>query len=172
MSETEVSIVQAQDSERAALEQILEESFTGIYLRHAKRTLSDVETVRVIRVGGTAVGLAMLKLIAKQAGYVYYVAIVPSWRRKGLATRLLLDSLDHFRQLGTTEVYASVGEDNDESKALFLGRGFRRTDFGEVSKKYGAIRALAMYRGMWVVPGEMVLVRDSATLLEAEPPGS
>lgn len=163
----DVSVAQAEDSERASLEQILEESFTGIYLRHAKRTLSDVETVRVIRVGGASVGLAMLKLLTKEAGYVYYIAVVPSSRGKGLATKLLLDALDYFARVGATEVYASVGEDNEESKALFLGRGFRRTDFGEVSKKYGSLRALAMYRGMWVVPGEMLLVRDSATLSEA-----
>lgn len=160
----EVSIAEVEDSERVSLEKILEESFTGIYLRHAKRTLSDVETVRVLRVGGESVGLAMLKLLMKEAGYIYYIAVVPSSRGKGLATKLLLDALDYFARQGATEVYASVGEDNEESKALFLGRGFRRTDFGQVSKKYGALRALAMYRGMWVVPGEMLLVRDSETL--------
>ncbi len=164
-------VVEADPTERASLEPILEESFTGIYLRHAKRTLHDVETVRVARVGGAAVGLAMLKLLTKGAGYVYYIAVLPSSRMKGLGSRLLLDSLDYFARSGATEVYASVGEDNVESKALFFGRGFRRTDFSEVSKKYGTIRALAMYRGMWVVPGEMLLVKDTATLPDGVAPG-
>ena len=35
--------------ERAALEQILEESFEGWYLRHSKRTLREVEEVRAAR---------------------------------------------------------------------------------------------------------------------------
>ena len=143
---------------------ILDESFTGIYLRHAKRTLGEVETVRVALVNGEPVALAMLKAVAKEAGYVYYIAVRPSFRGKGMGSRLLIDSLDHFTRGGATEVYASVGEHNVESNALFLGQGFRKTDFGHVSKKYGPLKALLMYRSMLVVPGEILLVKDTLTL--------
>ena len=151
-------------SERAPLEAILDQCFTGIYLRHARRTLADVETVRVARMDGTPIGLAMLKLLTENAGYVYYIAVLPSSRRTGVGARLLADSLEHFAVAGASEVYASVGAHNVESKALFMGRGFRRTDYGEVSKKYGALKAFSMYRSMWVVPGEMLLVKDTLTL--------
>jgi ribosomal protein S18 acetylase RimI-like enzyme len=156
-------IREAAPGERDSLVPLLEESFTGIYLRHAKRTLDDVETVRVALVGEAPVGLAMLKLLSEAAGYVYYIAVRPSSRRTGVGSRLLVDSLDHFVRLGATEVYASVGEDNIESNSLFLGRGFRRTDYGQVSKKYGMLKALSMYRSMFVVPGEILLAKEIAT---------
>jgi ribosomal protein S18 acetylase RimI-like enzyme len=156
---------------RDSLVPLLEESFTGIYLRHAKRTLGEVQTVRVALVDGEPVGLAMLKTLGKKAGYVYYIAVRPSSRGRGLGSRLLIDSLDHFTRDGATEVYASVGEHNIESNALFLGQGFRKTNFGQVSKKYGALKALSMYRSMLVVPGEVLLVKDTVTLPGAGSPG-
>ena len=58
-----------------------------------------------------------------------------------------------------------MGEDNVESNALFKGNGFRRTSYGEVSRKYGMLKAVSMYRSMFVVPGEILLVlRRSSTL--------
>jgi ribosomal protein S18 acetylase RimI-like enzyme len=149
---------------RGVLLPLLEESFTGLYLRHATRTLGEVETVRVALVDREPVGLAMLKALSKEAGYVYYIAVRPSFRGKGIGRRLLIDSLDLFTSRGATEVYASVGEHNVESNALFQGQGFRKTDFGQVSKRYGPLKALSMYRSMLVVPGEVLLVKDSPTL--------
>ena len=157
-------ITEATPQERESLDSILTGSFTGLYLRHARRTLLEVETVRVASIDGERVGLAMLKLLTKHAGYVYYIAVLPSFRMKGIGSSLLVDSLGHFALAGATEVYASVGEDNVESKALFMAQGFRRTDFGQVSKKYGTLHALSMYRSMLVVPGEMLLVKDTLTL--------
>jgi ribosomal protein S18 acetylase RimI-like enzyme len=163
-------IASAPQGERDSLEPILDECFTGLYLRHARRTLAEVETVMVAHHGDAPVGLAMLKPLAKEVGYVYYIAVLPSFRGKGVGARLLIESLDQFSRAGAIEVYASVGEDNAESKALFLGRGFRRTDFGQVSKKYGVMKALSMYRSMLVVPGEIILVKDSLMLPGESPP--
>jgi ribosomal protein S18 acetylase RimI-like enzyme len=146
---------------RESLVPILEASFTGIYLRHAKRTMGEVETVRAAMLGQEAAGLAMLKRLGEDAGYVYYIAVLPNLRGRGIGARLVVDSLSYFARAGAGEVYASVGEDNEESNALFAGQGFVRTDFGRVSKKYGAFKALSMYRSMWVVPGEVILVRGT-----------
>jgi ribosomal protein S18 acetylase RimI-like enzyme len=170
--EAQPVIGNAPSGQRDSLLPVLDASFTGLYLRHSRRTLVDVETVLVARLEDRPVGLVMLKLLSKEAGYVYYIAVLPSHRGKGIGRRLVTDSLAHFSRAGAGEVYATVGEDNEESNALFRGQGFRRTDFGEVSRKYGAIRALAMYRGMWVVPGELILVKDAAPLPAAPPPAT
>ena len=62
----------------------------------------------------------------------------------------------HFEAAGVKEVFASLEEDNEPSGALFASEGFTRTSFGEVSKKYGGMRMLNMYRIMTVVPGEVL----------------
>ena len=150
---------------------ILEASFTGIYLRHARRIMGEVETVRAAMLGEEAAGLAMLKQLGAEAGYVYYIAVLPNFRGRRIGARLVIDSLAFFARAGAKEVYASVGENNVESNALFAGQAFARTDFGTVSKKYGAFKALSMYRSMWVVPGEVILVRGTVDAPVSETPG-
>lgn len=146
---------------RARLLPILEESFEGMYLWHARRTLQGIELVRVARSPEEEdAGLAMLKVLAEGAGYVYYVAVPLRFRRQGIGGMLLDDALVQFAKKGVVEVYASVGEDNSESKALFASRGFERLKGSEMSEKYGRIRALLMYREMMVVPGEMLMGRS------------
>ena len=113
--------------ERSRLLPILEESFEGMYLWHARRTLQSIEVVRAARTAeGEDVGLIMLKVLAEGAGYVYYVAVPPRFRRQGIGGRLLDDAISHFASRAVRDVYASVEEDNLESKTLFGSRGFER----------------------------------------------
>lgn len=153
--DAELRILDAGPGERRRLEPILEDSFEGWYLRHSRRTLYEIPKVRVAEARGEAVGLAMLKSLGDSAGYVYYIAVAKVNRRMGFGGRLLDDALDYFRDLGAEIVYASV--ENEEAAALFSSRGFRRTHFVEVSNRHGLVRAVAMYRSMLVVPGEVLL---------------
>ncbi len=153
-------IVDVDHGERSSLEPILEESFEGWYLRHSTKTLHEAELVRGASVGGRLVGLTMLKTLGDGIGYVYYIAVAKEFRRRGLGRRLLEDALSHFSGVSAREVYASA--ENDEGVALFLSEGFRRTDFGQVSKKYGLLRAVSLYRSMLAVPGEVLLEKDLA----------
>ena len=153
--EADVRISDVEAGQRDRLEPILDESFEGWYLRHSKRTLHEIGNVRVAEVGGEAVGLAMLKTLGEGIGYVYYIAVAKSKRRLGYGGRLLDDALEYFRGIGAGVVYASV--ENEEAEGLFASRGFEKTGFGEVSRKYGLMRAFAMYRSMVSVPGEMLL---------------
>jgi len=108
----------------------------------------------------------MLKLVEERAGYVYYIAVGSASRGMGFGTKLLRDAVGQLSAAGAKEVYASVGEDNVESNALFRGNGFRRTGYGEVAHKYGRLKAVSMYRAMLVVPGEILLVLDGPSLSE------
>ena len=142
---------------KAGFEWILEESFEGWYLMHSKRTLRDIELVRAAMSTGKAVGLVMLKTLGKGVGYVYYIAVAKANRKRGIGKILLEDALRHFKASSLEEVFASVEEDNEPSEALFASEGFTRTSFGEVSKRYGGLHAVNMYREMLVVPGEILL---------------
>jgi len=106
------------------------------------------------------VGLVMLTTLTEGAGYVYYIAVVRDFRRKKIGSRLLDHSLQHFSNLGMKEVYASIEEDNAESAGLFRSRGFEKTGYSAVAKKYGMLGAINMYRKMVVVPGEILLCRS------------
>ncbi len=142
---------------RADLEWILEESFEGWYLMHSKRTLRDVELVRVAMSSGKPVGLVMVKMLEKGVGYVYYIAVARAHRKQGIAKLLLEDALRLFKASKLKEVFASVEENNIPSEALFASEGFTRTSFTEVSKNHGSLHTLNMYRAMTVVPGEILL---------------
>jgi ribosomal protein S18 acetylase RimI-like enzyme len=158
MPETEV--VDVPRGERSRLLPILEESFEGLYLWHARRTLQGIEVVRAARTSeGEDAGLIMLKVLSEGAGYVYYVAVPPRFRRQGIGGRLLDDAISLFAQRRVRDVYASVEEDNVESKTLFGSRGFERVEGSEMAERYGRIRSMLMYREMMVVPGELLLGR-------------
>jgi len=158
MTTAGVDIEEVPRAERAMLLPILEESFEGLYLWHARRTLESIEVVRVARTTeGEDAGLIMLKMLEDDAGYVYYVAVPRRFRRRGIGGRLLDDAVSYLATRGAREVYASVEEDNAESNALFGSRGFEGVDLARMSRRYGRIRALMMYREMMVVPGETLL---------------
>ncbi len=155
-----MEIVEVSPGERRELEPIIEASFTGWYRSHARRTLHSIVTVRAAVIDGRSVGLVMVSWLNKEAGYVYYVAVLPEARGQGVAGRLLDHSLEAFLQNGASAVYASVTTDHREPMKLFTSRGFRETGFKELSRKYGRLSALNLYWKMLVVSGEMLLVRE------------
>jgi ribosomal protein S18 acetylase RimI-like enzyme len=154
---TGLKIVDVPLAQRSSLKWILDESFEGWYLRHSTRTLREIEVVRAAIASGKPVGLTMLKSIEGKVGYVFYIAVAMANRKQGVGKLLVEDALELFKTGGLAEVFASVEEDNEPSERLFASEGFARTSFSEVSKNYGHLHALNMYRTMWVVPGEILL---------------
>ncbi len=123
-------------------------------------TLREVDVVRAASLAGQRVGLVMLKALEPEVGYVYYIAVAKSHRREGVARLLLRDSLNRFQDARVKEVFAGVETDNLPSVRLFESEGFTGTSFGEVSRKYGRLRTLNLYRKMLVVPGEVLMRRE------------
>ena len=159
---TGTNIVDVPPAQRSSLKWILDESFEGWYLRHSTRTLREIQTVRAAIASGKPVGLTMLKSIEEKVGYVFYIAVARANRKQGIGKLLVDDALELFKAARLAEVFASVEEDNEPSERLFASEGFTRTSFGDVSKNYGHLHALNMYRTMWVVPGEVLLRRTIA----------
>ncbi len=169
LTATEVKIEDVSGDERQLLEPILEDSFTGWYLMHAKRTLRNIERVRAAFLEDRPVGLVMVNWLNHEAGYVYYIAVARERRGHGVAGRLLDDALESFFAGGAREVYASVTSEHAEPLELFTSRGFRETGFRELSRRYGMVSAMNLYRKMLVVSGESLLVceryqKDAASL--------
>ncbi len=145
---------------RGELEHILQESFEGWYLRHSIKTLGEIEIVKVAVSSGRPVGLVMLKELDVNAGYVFYIAVARHARGRGVAGMLLDESVNHFAKDKMNGIFASLEQDNSISRRLFESRGFSAISFGTLSKMYGHLRAINMYRAMVVVPGEMLLYRE------------
>jgi ribosomal protein S18 acetylase RimI-like enzyme len=154
-------------SERESLYPILESGFEGWYLSHSKRTLREIEKVFAARVDGVNAGVVMLKNIEPKIGYVYYIAVSTTYRNRKIGSALLEHSLGYFSNLGAAVVFASLTvEHGGGSKALFESHGFVETNFGQVSKRYGKLHALNMYRKMLVVSGELVVYKELNVKLE------
>lgn len=143
------------DRERAV--PVVRDGFEGIYRWHAKRTLRDIERVRGLGVGAEIVGVSMLERLLPEVGYVYYVVVLTSWRRRGLAVRLLDDALGWFSASGARVIYAAAEEDNTASLALFRSRGFRVVDRNEPRFSEGGLGAWGLRSRMRIVYGEVLL---------------
>jgi ribosomal protein S18 acetylase RimI-like enzyme len=116
-----------------------------------------VELVKAATLGGVTAGLIMLKELGEGIGYVYYVAVLPEFRRRQVGGRLLDDALAHFASRGVSSVYATVEEGNAASLSLFHSRGFLETGFSEMSKLFGRLRSAYMMLEMQAVAGEVVM---------------
>jgi ribosomal protein S18 acetylase RimI-like enzyme len=151
----EIVDLEGADRERAV--PVILDSFVGIYRWHAKRTLRQVARVRALLADGEVVGVAMLEHLTPAVGYVYYLAVRKSYRRRGVGGRLLDDALREFVRSGLRVVYAAAEEDNASSIALFLSRKFRTVERRERGYAEGGLGAWGLRSKMWIVSGEVLL---------------
>ncbi|MGA2477353.1 MAG: GNAT family N-acetyltransferase [Spirochaetia bacterium] len=153
-----VRITEAPLEARGGLKQILDQSFTGIYLWHARRTLRSVRWVREAAVGNTQAGLTMSCMLGQGTGYIYYLAVLPSQRARGVGGVLLDDALDLLQGSGAPEILACVRADNIPSIRLLRSRNFELTGFSELVLSKGLAHAAMLWVRMFVAPGEKVYV--------------
>ncbi len=159
-------LIDLEGPERERAVPVVRDGFEGIYRWHAKRTLHDIERVRALEVDATVVGVSMLEHLRPEVGYVYYVAVLTEWRRRGQASRLLDDALAWFSGSGVRVVYAAAEENNTASLALFRSRGFRVVDRNETRFSDGGLGAWGLRSRMRIVWGEVLL----GLRLRPEPP--
>jgi ribosomal protein S18 acetylase RimI-like enzyme len=163
------------DERRELAIPILIDSFVGIYRWHAKRTLRRVSIVRGVMADEGLIGVSMLEDLAPGVGYVYYIAVIPAYRKRRVGTLLLDDALNRFRLQRSEIVYAAVEEENAASLALFKSRGFRAVDRDEIGYREGGLGAWGLRSKMMVVSGEVLLgvrLYPPGTSVELTPPRS
>ena len=141
---------------RARVEPIIDQSFNGLYRWHARRILRSVQWVTEAVHVDARVGVAMFTLLGKRSAYVYYLAVVPSQRAKGIGGMLLDDALNLLLESGALEVFACVRTDNIPSLRLIQSRDFVRTGFRELIASKGFAPAAKLWMQMVVAPGEKV----------------
>jgi len=74
-----------------------------------------------------------LARIAGDDSELLTLCVLPAYRRRGIATKLLDDVMTRARLLGARQLFLEVAETNDAARALYAGRGFtasrRRPDY-------------------------------------------
>lgn len=60
-------------------------------------------------------------------GEILTLAVLPSGRRHGVATQLVLAAAAHARQLGAEQLFLEVAVTNDAARALYARLGFAET---------------------------------------------
>jgi ribosomal protein S18 acetylase RimI-like enzyme len=135
---------------------ILKESFTGYYRWHAKRTLREIAEARAAVRNGTIAGVALLEPLLPQVGYVYYLFVARTERRRGIGGRLLDDAIRRFRRSGAVIVYAAAETENRPSVRLLESRGFRATARKELGWQDGGMGAWGLRSRMRVIGGEVL----------------
>jgi ribosomal protein S18 acetylase RimI-like enzyme len=151
-----VKIVEARPESRRSLLPLLDQSFQGIYRWHARRTLRSAQWVRKAVREDLAVGLSMLRMVARRTGYIYYIAVIPSERGAGLGGVILDDALEFLAAAGAREAFASVERANIPSTRLFRSRSFFLMPFHTLARDRSVARAAVLWVRMMVAPGERV----------------
>lgn len=108
--------------------------------------LTDYNAVGLTaRVNGATVGFAIGRIdIVRNTVYgrILTVDIVPSYRRKGIAQKLLREIEAIFKAKGAKECRLEVREDNAAALSLYLKLGYKK------SRQTGKV----LWRRPWLVP--------------------
>ncbi|HUF31716.1 MAG TPA: ribosomal protein S18-alanine N-acetyltransferase [Acidimicrobiales bacterium] len=93
----------------------------GLFM--SELSLRDSRVYRVARVNGAVVGYAGLMLTGSD-GHITTVAVDPEWRRRGIATRLMLAISRAGVAAGCSSLTLEVRVANDEAQELYRRFGF------------------------------------------------
>ena len=82
---------------------------------------------------GLAWGLQMRSPGGRLTTYLHELAVHQNWRRKGVASALIIDAMAVGRSRGSTKFWLSTGEHNATAQALYESLGGDRKSLGDVN---------------------------------------
>ncbi len=87
-------------------------------------------------------------MVVGDTAQILTIGVVPSARRRGLATDLLHGLLAEARRRGARECFLEVREDNEAARAFYDREGFRRSRLRRGYYDNGQINAIEMFLGL------------------------
>lgn len=99
----------------------IDDSKEGI-IRFLKR---NPKTCFIAEENGTAIGTIIAGHDGRR-GYIYHTAVLPEFRKRGIATELLARSIDSLKKQGITKVALVVFSDNETGNAFWEKQGFTK----------------------------------------------
>ncbi|MCF2137073.1 MAG: GNAT family N-acetyltransferase [Candidatus Thorarchaeota archaeon] len=137
---TYVKVRQLRKDELAAFVELYNRCFIAAPDPFCPITLEDAmkletEGIFVAEMWGTLVGfIACFVEYDKDPiyGEITGLGVLPSRRRKGVATALIQQAVEFFLEAGVEEVYCEVYEENWPSRTLIMGYGFKQVGRREI----------------------------------------
>ncbi len=89
---------------------------------------NDVAHYHVLEEDGVLVGYAGMWVLFEEA-HVTNVAVLPDFRRKGFARKLMLSMMESARSLGASKMTLEVRENNLAAQSLYRGLDFHQNGY-------------------------------------------
>jgi ribosomal protein S18 acetylase RimI-like enzyme len=143
------------------IEEIINTSFNRFVRFFALHSIGDGGEVLVAEAQEDIV-LGFAKLItfdeaAIKYGCIFWIAVHPKYRLKGIASSLVSAGLSSLKDKGAKTVFASVRTRNFASLAVFKKQGFERMSFLKLWRLFGW-RIFKLFSDIWLAPGEVALL--------------
>jgi ribosomal protein S18 acetylase RimI-like enzyme len=149
-------------SDLRQVKQVIDMSFPRFYRFFSLHSVQEEGQVLVAELQGTIVGFAKLidfKIGVMKYGCILWIAVHPSFRRKGIAGKLTNRATQQLKQHGAEAVFASTQRRNVGALSVLRLEGFRRMGFVGLWCLFGW-RVFQFYSAIWFAPYEVVLMHD------------
>ena len=157
----ELAIKQAGTNDQAKLKEIIDLSFPRFFRFFASHSVNSEEgTVLVAETEGAVSGFADLvefNIGAQKYGCILWIAVHPSYRRRGTALSLTNTGVDSLKKNGAEAIFASTQRRNKAALATLGRAGFARIGFLGLWRLFGW-RVFSFYSDIWFAPGEVVFM--------------
>jgi ribosomal protein S18 acetylase RimI-like enzyme len=145
------------------LREIINLSFPRFFRYFANQSVKSEEgKVFVAETQGIISGFVKLiefNIGSQKYGCILWIAVHPSYRRRGIALNLTNVGIETLKKDGAKAVFASTQRRNRAAKATLIKAGFIRMGFLGLWRVFGW-RVFSFYGEIWYAPGEIVLMKD------------
>ena len=160
---SESTIRQATTKDNAKLREIIDLSFPRFFRYFANSSVKS-EGGKVLAAERHGIILGFAKLIefnigSQKYGCILWIAVHPSYRRRGIALNLTNFSIEILKKDCAKAVFASTQRRNRAAKATLGKAGFKRMGFLGLWRVFGW-QVFSFYRKIWYAPGEIVFMHS------------
>jgi len=142
----EVIVREVKDSEEDKVAEVVEKIFDPWHSYYAILALKRTK-VFVAEKEGRIVGFLeayVTKIRGHRCGVIYYVGVLKEYRRKGVASQMVLKAEDYFKRRKAVFSLASTAVDNIASRKLFKKLGYYEY-FLDFFKDYDIVVKMSAY---------------------------
>jgi N-acetylglutamate synthase-like GNAT family acetyltransferase len=155
----------AEKSDKAAIDRILDSSFTRIYAYYAKKSFAGLENTLVAVNDAEVIGVINWRVYSVpkiSIGYLFWLAVLPGYRRKRIGLDLMKQAMQIiYKKNGAIDIYAAAEKKNKISRNMAEKEGFAMVDKKKIRLHYGKNYA-ALFGEMMVMPWEVLFVKHAA----------